>query len=152
MKFSHFERGNLNDLFTILPCIPPLVGKWHAQYTFTTHFDWKKQNCILLVIKCEDYDGKTQLQLYTWLHVTIPEFTRTLYNSRGSPVGNKVLFCTDAVALSIQTWTCWEWATCICVFSRSHSLSMANLSVRYLLKSYILMRVYFISLILLMFI
>ena len=30
MKFSNFERGNLNDLFTFLHCIPPLVGKWHT--------------------------------------------------------------------------------------------------------------------------
>ena len=39
---SNFERGNLNDLLTILHCNPPLVGKWHAEDTITTHFDWKK--------------------------------------------------------------------------------------------------------------
>ena len=33
---------------------PPLVGKSHEEDTITTHFDWKKQNPILLVDRWED--------------------------------------------------------------------------------------------------
>ena len=83
---------------------------------------------------------------YMWL---IPAFTWSQYHSRGSPVGNQLLYRTEAVSFSTQTWTCWEFATCICVFSRSHSPLMADLPVRYFLKSYILIRVCFISLMLL---
>lgn len=64
-------------------------------------------------------------------------------------LGSKCYLKRKPSRFSTQTWTCWEFAPCICVFSRSHSLLMANLLVRYLLKSYILIRVCFISLMLL---
>ena len=55
--------------------------------------------------------------------------------------GSKVGVSLKSTPLLTQTWTCWELATCICVFSRSHSPLLTDLSVRYLLKSYIFNRV-----------
>ena len=75
----------------------------------------------------------------------IPAVLAKRKNSRGSREGNKANFGKEAIfslkstpVLSTQTWTCWKVATCTCVFSRSHSPLMADLLVRYLLKSYIL--------------
>ena len=51
--------------------------------------------------------------------------------------GSKVGVSLKSTPLLTQMWTCWELATCICVFSRSHSPLLTDLSVRYLLKSYI---------------
>ena len=53
--------------------------------------------------------------------------------------GSEVAVSLKFTPLSTQTRTCWELATCVCVFSRPHSPLMTDLSVRYLLKNYILL-------------
>ena len=53
--------------------------------------------------------------------------------------GSEVAVSLKFTPLSTQTWTCWELASCVCVFSRPHSPLMTDLSVRYLLKNYILL-------------
>ena len=64
MKFSNFERGNLNDLFTLLLCIPPLVGKWQAEHTITTHdhnalwLEEVKPHSIGYNVRGHNYNGR----------------------------------------------------------------------------------------------
>ena len=53
--------------------------------------------------------------------------------------GSEVAVSLKFTPLSTQTWTCWVLATCVCVFSRPRSPLMTDLSVRYLLKNYILL-------------
>ena len=50
---------------------PPLVGKSHEEDTITTHFDWKKQNPILLVDRWEDQTA-TEDTTATLQHITTP--------------------------------------------------------------------------------
>ena len=82
---------------------------------------------------------------------SIPTFlsavSTTRSQSAGSFMRNILLFILEVVVslkstpLSTQKWTCWELATCICVLSWCHSPFMADLSVRYFLRSYIFIRV-----------
>ena len=51
-------RASLNTLALVLACSPPpLLGKSRAEDTITMHVDWKKQQPILLVDRCEDLNA-----------------------------------------------------------------------------------------------
>ena len=55
---------------------PPLVGKSHEEDTITTHFDWKKQNPILLVARWEDQTATEDTTATLHLRTTT-KFTTT---------------------------------------------------------------------------
>ena len=63
-------------------------------------------------------------------------------------LSEEVFVSLESTLLSTQIEICWNLPICICVFSRSHSPLMADLLVRYLLKTYIFTRVCFIALLL----